>query len=211
MGMWMTSRGSSAHSTVVTVVEEDESDANHAPLQRESRCAAGRWHARTATPLEVLTLPMPRKIVRDGQRLPASYANFYIANRVVLLPVFADPNDALAIAVLQKAFPERNDRAHRLSRADLGAGRLSLSHATTTPPSMNRLLLPLLTASSLSVILQWAAALDPLFAEPNLWAMKQPEFMNAVGKFGYRWTSNAQDSARVSLRGKPTMNPQCPS
>ena len=59
------------------------------------------------TPLEVLTLPMPRKIVRDGQRLPASYANFYIANKVVLLPVFADAHDKWAVAVLQKAFPKR--------------------------------------------------------------------------------------------------------
>ena len=50
---------------------------------------------------------MPSRIVRDGQRLPASYANFYIANKVVLLPVFKDASDQWAIAVLQKAFPER--------------------------------------------------------------------------------------------------------
>ena len=50
---------------------------------------------------------MPAKIVRDDQVLPASYANFYIANETVLLPVFADPNDATAIEILQGAFPKR--------------------------------------------------------------------------------------------------------
>jgi agmatine deiminase len=59
------------------------------------------------SPLEVQQLPMPHRIVRDGLRLPASYANFYIANTVVLLPVFADAHDKWAIAVLEKAFPER--------------------------------------------------------------------------------------------------------
>src|SRR5205823_8666712 len=58
-------------------------------------------------PLEMLRLPMPGKIVRQGQRLPASYANFYIANSVVLLPAFADTHDAWAASVLQKAFPQR--------------------------------------------------------------------------------------------------------
>ena len=63
---------------------------------------------------------------------------------------------------------------------------------------MNRLLLPLiaLIAATTST---WAGPLDSLFAEPNLWAMKQPEFMTMAGQLGYRWTSNAQDSARVSL------------
>ena len=63
--------------------------------------------AEDGTPLEIHTLPMPSKIMRDGQRLPASYANFYIANKVVLLPVFHDPNDRWASAVLQKMFPDR--------------------------------------------------------------------------------------------------------
>ena len=52
-------------------------------------------------------MPMPRKIVRDGQRLPASYANFYVSNRVVLLPMFSDVNDRWAAAILEKAFPDR--------------------------------------------------------------------------------------------------------
>ena len=90
----------------MTVVEDDENDNNHEPLKANLE-ALGAMATEDGTLLEVLTLPMPRKIVRDGQRLPASYANFYIANKVVLLPVFADACDKWAIAVLQKAFPER--------------------------------------------------------------------------------------------------------
>ncbi len=95
-----------ARTTVVTVVEEDRDDANFEPLQANLRALHGMT-AEDGTPLEVQRLPMPHKIVRDGQRLPASYANFYIGNRVVLLPVFADAHDKWAIAVLEKAFPER--------------------------------------------------------------------------------------------------------
>ncbi len=91
--------------TVVTVVESDREDSNYAPLQgnlarlRELRLAG---HA-----LEILELPMPGKIVRDDQVLPASYANFYLANKTVLLPVFHDPYDARAIDVIANAFPKR--------------------------------------------------------------------------------------------------------
>ena len=92
--------------TVVTVVEEDQSDANYFALQ-ENLTQLREMEIEDGTPLNVFTLPMPSKIARDGQRLPASYANFYIANKVVLLPVFKDVNDQWAIAVLQKAFPTR--------------------------------------------------------------------------------------------------------
>lgn len=92
--------------TVVTVVEDDPQDVNYEPLQENLRrletmkLADGR-------PLQVRKLPMPAAIEREGLRLPASYANFYIANRVVLLPVYADPNDAEAEAVLREFFPTR--------------------------------------------------------------------------------------------------------
>jgi agmatine deiminase len=91
---------------VVTVIEEDEEDANYQPLQQNLHLLR-EMTAEDGSPLEVHTLPMPSRIVRDGQRLPASYANFYIANKVVLLPTFADTNDRWANAVLQKAFPDR--------------------------------------------------------------------------------------------------------
>lgn len=94
-----------AERTVVTVLEDDASDPNHAPLQAnlerlQSLTIGGK-------PLAIMTLPMPRKIVREDLRLPASYANFYVANTSVLLPIFADPNDEAAAAVLERAFPTR--------------------------------------------------------------------------------------------------------
>jgi len=90
---------------VITVIEENASDANHAPLQTN----LDRLRSLTINgmPLEILTLPMPAKIVREDLRLPASYANFYIANRSILLPTFADRKDAEAVAVLRRAFPTR--------------------------------------------------------------------------------------------------------
>jgi agmatine deiminase len=91
---------------VVTVVEDDENDANFQPLS-DNYNALLKLSIEDGTALEVLELPMPRKIVRAGQRLPASYANFYIANRAVLLPTFADTHDKWAVAVLEKAFPSR--------------------------------------------------------------------------------------------------------
>ncbi len=92
--------------TVVTVVEEDEEDANYAPL-RDNRALLEKMTTADGAELMVLAMPMPRKIVRDGQRLPASYANFYIANKVVLLPTYCDAHDKWAVAVLTKAFPTR--------------------------------------------------------------------------------------------------------
>ena len=95
--------------TVVTVVEEDREDENYEPLQenlarlRKMKIGASR----TDTEINIITLPMPKKIVREGLRLPASYANFYIANSCVLVPTFADPNDQGALSILQKCFPDR--------------------------------------------------------------------------------------------------------
>ena len=91
---------------VVTAVEEDHDDPNHFPLQK-NLAKLREMQAEDGSPLDVFTLPMPGKIVRQGQRLPASYANFYIGNRVVLLPTFSDTNDAWALAVLQNALPTR--------------------------------------------------------------------------------------------------------
>ncbi|HEY1770618.1 MAG TPA: agmatine deiminase family protein [Chthoniobacterales bacterium] len=94
-----------AERVVVTVVERDESDANFAPLQEN--LARLRRLKLGGEPLEIIALPMPGKIVREEMRLPASYANFYIANTSVLLPTFAEPNDEVAAEILQRAFPRR--------------------------------------------------------------------------------------------------------
>ncbi|HEY5752751.1 MAG TPA: agmatine deiminase family protein [Chthoniobacterales bacterium] len=92
--------------TVVTALEEDPDDPNYSPLQ-ENLARLKEMTLEDGDPLHVHTLPMPSKIVRQDQRLPASYANFYIANKVVLLPVFGHNQDKWAASVLQQAFPTR--------------------------------------------------------------------------------------------------------
>ena len=93
-------------STVVTVVEQDPAEANHAPLA-ENFALLKTMKDQSGQPLRVETLPMPEPVFFAGQRLPASYANFYIANRVVLVPTFSDPNDRVALATLASLFPDR--------------------------------------------------------------------------------------------------------
>jgi len=92
--------------TVVTVVEENPADANHAPLQ-ENLALLKTMKDQDGHPLRVETLPMPAPVFFDGQRLPASYANFYIANKIVLMPTFNDANDRIALNTLAKLFPTR--------------------------------------------------------------------------------------------------------
>ncbi len=89
-----------ARDTVAAASEADRSDANYLPLRENLRIlrAAG---------LRVVKLPMPRPLMFAGRRLPASYANFYIANRLVLAPTFNDPADRVALAALARAFPDR--------------------------------------------------------------------------------------------------------
>src|SRR6266704_6970710 len=92
--------------TVVTIVEENRSDANYAALQ-ENLALLKSMKDQDGKPLRVETLPMPAPVFFNAQRLPASYANFYIANKLVLLPVFNDPNDRVALNTLAKLFPNR--------------------------------------------------------------------------------------------------------
>ena len=93
-------------STVVTVIENDPADPNHAPLQ-ENLALLREMKDQDGKSLRVETLPMPQPVIFDGQRLPASYANFYIANKIVLVPTFNDPADLLALATLARLFPDR--------------------------------------------------------------------------------------------------------
>lgn len=92
--------------TIVTAVERNREDENHQVLKqnldrlRNSRDDAGRS-------FRIIELPMPAPVVFDGQRLPASYANFYIANEIVLVPTFNDPNDRVALNTLADVFPGR--------------------------------------------------------------------------------------------------------
>jgi len=90
---------------VITMVEPDKSDVNHEPLKENLE----RLHARSRTgkDLRVCSMKMPEPVYFSGQRLPASYANFYIANQLVLGPTFGDKNDAAALCALEVLFPDR--------------------------------------------------------------------------------------------------------
>lgn len=92
--------------TVVTIVEEDSRDTNFAPLQ-ENLALLKTMKDQDGRPLSVETLPMPAPVYFDDFRLPASYANFYIANKLVLAPTFNDSNDRVALNTLARLFPGR--------------------------------------------------------------------------------------------------------
>lgn len=92
--------------TVVTVVEDDPQDVNHGVLQ-DNLDRLRSMQIQDGTPLRIIELPMPRPVVHDGERLPASYANFYIGNEVVLLPGYDPERDEIARQTLQELFPTR--------------------------------------------------------------------------------------------------------
>jgi agmatine deiminase len=95
-----------APDTVVTMVENNSKDANHAPLRANLRRLQSATD-QAGKPLNIVEIPMPGAVVFEGRRLPASYANFYIANGIVLAPVFNDPNDRIALNTLSELFPTR--------------------------------------------------------------------------------------------------------
>ncbi len=92
--------------TVVLCREDDPTDPNYRPLE-ENRERLEGLRLEDGSRLEVVALPMPAPLYLDGQRLPASYANFYIANETVLVPTFNDPNDGVALGTLAALFPDR--------------------------------------------------------------------------------------------------------
>ncbi|MBA2688533.1 MAG: agmatine deiminase family protein [Gemmatimonadaceae bacterium] len=94
-----------APGVVALAYEEDDNDANHARSVDNLR----RLHfAAMESHIDVVQLPYPRPVMMSGERLPASYANFYIANGVVIVPTFNDKNDRIALSILAEHFPDRD-------------------------------------------------------------------------------------------------------
>src|SRR3981189_1750214 len=93
-------------STVVTTVEDDPQDANYVQLQ-ENLALLKTMKDQDGRALRIETLPMPAPVHFDGQRLPASYANVYMAKQIVPVRTFNDPNDAVALTKLAELFPGR--------------------------------------------------------------------------------------------------------
>ena len=109
--------------TVVCVVEENRQDDNYQALQ-ENFARLQEATDQSGKKFSVVALPSPGPIEYDGARLPASYANFYIANHVVLVPVFDDANDANALKILQGLFPQRRVIALRCNEVVAGLGAI---------------------------------------------------------------------------------------
>jgi agmatine deiminase len=86
--------------TIVLCEEKNPQDPNYAPLRENAERLQGSG-------FDVVPLPMPQPVLFNGQRLPASYANFYVCNAAVLVPVFADPNDRIALGIFSELFKDR--------------------------------------------------------------------------------------------------------
>ena len=111
---------------VVVCAESASSSANYAPLRR-AREVLVRAHDAQGRALDVVELPMPRTISFRGEVLPASYANFYVANGLVLVPTFNDPNDRVALEVLSGVFPSRSVVGVHCTDLVVGLGALHCS------------------------------------------------------------------------------------
>ncbi|HMK28317.1 MAG TPA: agmatine deiminase family protein [Terriglobales bacterium] len=120
--------------TIVTAVEPDPNDPNHA-LLAENLLRLQTMTDQHGKPFRVVELPMPAPVIFRGQRLPASYANFYIANRTVLVPVFDDPNDRFALNTLAELFPDR--RIIGIYCGDLVWGLGAIHCMTQQQPAVN--------------------------------------------------------------------------
>ncbi len=94
------------HNTVVLCSENDPTDSNYRALQEDRERLAGA-KLEDGSPVNVVSLPMPSALYLDDVRLPASYANFYIANAAVLVPTFNDSNDRIALGILSELFTDR--------------------------------------------------------------------------------------------------------
>jgi agmatine deiminase len=92
--------------TVVTIVESDVKDSNYKPLQDNLKRLQNA-KLEDGNPLNIIALPMPKRIIFDGLVLPASYANFLILNNCVLVPTFNDANDRIALNILAECFTNR--------------------------------------------------------------------------------------------------------
>ncbi len=109
--------------TIVLAAESDPAEENYG-LLRDNLERARHMTDQHGQPLEVVTLPMPRPVFFDGQRLPASYLNFYIANGLVLVPTFNDLNDRVALNTLAELFPGREVTGIYCGDLVLGLGTL---------------------------------------------------------------------------------------
>jgi agmatine deiminase len=92
--------------TVVTAIESNKNDENYQPLKKNLKLLES-FRLLNGKPINVIELPLPSPVIYENTRLPASYANFYIANSAVVVPTFRDKNDDKALQIIAGCFPER--------------------------------------------------------------------------------------------------------
>jgi agmatine deiminase len=109
--------------TVVTIVESNPKDENYGVLQDNYERLKDAKN-QNSEKLSIVTLPCPSPLYYEGTRLPASYANFYIADAVVLVPIFDDANDGIALGILQELFPNRKVIGLRCNEVVAGLGAI---------------------------------------------------------------------------------------
>jgi agmatine deiminase len=124
--------------TVVLAEEKNPRDGNHRVLERNrERLESARLE--NGARLRIVRIPMPAPLRFDGQRLPASYANFYIADAAVLVPTFNDPRDRTALGILGELFAGRRVVGIHAVDLVLGLGTLHcLTHEEPAPPPARR-------------------------------------------------------------------------
>jgi agmatine deiminase len=119
--------------TIVLAVEPDPGDDNHARSMDNLHRLERASQAPGVAALRIVTLPFPRAVTMNGERLPASYANFYIANGVVLVPTFNDPNDRVALDAFANLLPSH--RVVGIHAVDLVWGLGTLHCLTQQEPA----------------------------------------------------------------------------
>lgn len=117
---------------VLICSETRKSDENYAPLRSARQALVGATNAK-GQKLELVELPMPGAVTYEGNRLPASYANFYVSNAAVLVPTFNDPNDRIALDIIQDCFPDR--KTVGIYARDLVAGLGTLHCSSMQEPA----------------------------------------------------------------------------
>lgn len=125
-----------ATDTVVLAVERDPADENYARSLENLRRLEAVAKDPGVTRLRIVELPFPRPVMMNGERLPASYANFYIVNGAVLVPTFNDPNDRIALNILARLMPDR--RIVGIHAVDLVWGLGTLHCLTQQQPAARR-------------------------------------------------------------------------
>ncbi len=120
--------------TVLTVVEENKNDENYSILQK-NLADLKKMRLLNGRQLSIIELPMPDEVIYNDQRLPASYANFYIANQSVIVPTFRSPKDQVAIDIIGGCFPDR--KTIGIDSTDIIWGLGSFHCLSQQEPSVN--------------------------------------------------------------------------